>query len=223
MATQDVIWLRPEQAATGRPAERSRAQITAAAITVADAEGIDAVSMRRVAAELGTGAASLYRYVSAREDLLDLMIDATATEYVRTPPTGDWLADLVALGRQIRAVMRRHTWLPALVTTRATLGPNGVDLLEHVLAILADHPADGTVKLEAFALLNALVATHVHNEATAGTESVRRQVAYVRHVAADGGHPRLAALLAGQPASGDPADRFDDVLSRVLTGLLGPG
>lgn len=58
-----VIWLRPEHAALGRPAERSRGEITAAAVTIADADGLDAVSMRRVAAELGTGAASLYRYV----------------------------------------------------------------------------------------------------------------------------------------------------------------
>lgn len=221
MTTQDVIWLRPEQATTGRPAERSRAEITAAAIALADAEGLDAVSMRRVAAELGTGAASLYRYVSGREDLLDLMVDATAAEHVHRPPTGDWLADLVAIGGRIRAIMRRHTWLPTLVTTRATLGPNGVDLLEHVLAVLADHPADGPVKLEAFALLNALVATHVHNETAAGSEPTRRQTAYMRHVAAEGGHPRLAEALTRETADPGSADRFDDVLSRVLTGLLG--
>ena len=77
------IWMRPEPAGTGqagragRPALRSRAGITAAAIGVADREGLDAVSMRRVAAELGTGAASLYRYVETRDELLDLMCDAT--------------------------------------------------------------------------------------------------------------------------------------------------
>jgi AcrR family transcriptional regulator len=59
----DVIWMRPGHAATGRPAQRSREEITAVAIAIADWEGLDAVSMRRVAAGLGTGAASLYRYV----------------------------------------------------------------------------------------------------------------------------------------------------------------
>ena len=77
------IWMRPERAAAGRPAQRSRAEITAAAIGIADREGLDAVSMRRVAAELGTGAASLYRYVDTREELLDLMSDATGAEYSR--------------------------------------------------------------------------------------------------------------------------------------------
>jgi hypothetical protein len=52
---RDVIWMRPERAATGRPAQRSRAEITAAAVTIAGREGLGAVSMRRVATELGTG------------------------------------------------------------------------------------------------------------------------------------------------------------------------
>jgi Bacterial regulatory proteins, tetR family len=58
--TAASIWLRPERSAVGRPAQWSRAEITQAALRIADAEGLDAVSMRRVAAELGTGAASLY-------------------------------------------------------------------------------------------------------------------------------------------------------------------
>ena len=62
-----VVWLRPEHAATGRPAKRSREEITVAAIAIADQGGLDAVSMRQVAAGLGTGAASLYRYVHGVE------------------------------------------------------------------------------------------------------------------------------------------------------------
>src|SRR6516225_9042130 len=98
------IWMRPERAAVGRPAQRSRAEITAVALDIADREGLDAVSMRRVAAALGTGAASLYRYVETREELLDLMTDATGAEYELATPTGDWLADLLALGEQARAI-----------------------------------------------------------------------------------------------------------------------
>src|ERR1700727_1834999 len=111
------IWLRPERSCVGRPAQLSRAEITAVALRIADAEGLDAVSMRRVAAELGTGAASLYRYVETRDELLDLMTDATAAEYDLTPPPPghpgavDWLAGLVALGEQGRAILRRHRWL----------------------------------------------------------------------------------------------------------------
>src|SRR5215468_4033019 len=86
----DPIWLRPEHAAVGRPAQRSRAEVTAAAVAIADRDGLEAVSMRRVAAELGTGAASLYRYVETRDELLDLMTDEVAAEYSLPAPSGDW-------------------------------------------------------------------------------------------------------------------------------------
>jgi AcrR family transcriptional regulator len=218
---REPIWMRPERAAVGRPAERSRAEITAAATAVADRDGLAAVSMRRVAAELDTGAASLYRYLSNRDDLLDLMMDATAAEYRLAPPTGDWLADLVAVGEQGRAIMRRPPWLPALVTTHASLGPHSVDLLEHVLAVLADHPADAAARMAAFAALTAVTAMFTQAE-TAGTVAPvaqARQVAYLAHVAAAGRHPRIAALLAG--AVPETEDRFPRALAAVLAGVLG--
>ncbi|GAB3999092.1 hypothetical protein GCM10029992_26880 [Glycomyces albus] len=107
------IWMRPERAAVGRPAERTRAEITAAAIAVADRGGPDAVSMRNIAEELGTGPASLYRYVGGRDDLLDLMVDATAAEYRLDPPTGDDVRDLTAVAEQARTIMLRHPGCPS--------------------------------------------------------------------------------------------------------------
>lgn len=224
----DVIWMRPGRAATGRPAGHSRAEITAAAVQLADDEGLDAVSMRRVAARLGTGAASLYRYVDNRDDLLDLMIDATAAEYRFTAPTGDWLADLLGLGEQARAIMRRHRWLPSLLITRSVLGPNGLILLEHVLEVLAGHPATVGAKLEAFAVFSAVTALFVHNELTGGSARQQRNAAYLHYALAAEQRPRLAELLApaasGLPAGAPaPASRYQVILARVLTGLLSPG
>ena len=227
---RDVIWMRPEHAATGRPAQRSRAEITAAAVTIADREGLDAVSMRRVATELGTGAASLYRYVDTREDLLDLMIDATGSEYVFAAPTGDWLADLLDIGDQARAIMRRHPWLPSLLITRSVLGPNGLVLLEHVLKALAPHPASLAAKLEAFAILSTTTALFVQNELGGGSARQQRNAAYLNHALATGRYPQLAELLApASPAqvsraeaAAEPAGRYRDILARILSGLLGP-
>jgi AcrR family transcriptional regulator len=223
----DVIWMRPERAATGRPASHSRDEITAAAVAIADREGLDAVSMRRVAADLGTGAASLYRYLETREDLLDLMIDATGAEYVSAAPTGDWLADLLDIGEQARAIMRRHPWLPPLLITRSVLGPNGLVLLERVLEALAAHPASIATKLEAFALLSAATALFVLNELTGGPDRQQRNAAYLHHALASGRHPRLAELLTPPPGctsppetATDPADRYRDILARILTGVL---
>jgi AcrR family transcriptional regulator len=226
----EVIWVRPERAATGRPPRHSRDEITVAAIAIADREGLDAVSMRRVAAELGTGAASLYRYLETRDDLLDLMTDATGAEYVFPAPTGDWLADLLGIGEQARAIMRRHPWLPSLLITRSVLGPHGLVLLEHVLEALAPHPASTAAKLEAFALFTAATALFVQNELTGGPARQQRNAAYLRHALATGGHPRLAELLTpASPAratpSGagpSPADRYRDIVGRILSGILAP-
>ena len=219
------IWMRPERAGVGRPAQRSRAEITAVALDIADREGLDAVSMRRVATELGTGAASLYRYVETREELLDLMIDATGHEYDLAPPTGDWLADLLAVGEQSRAILRRHPWLPTLVVTRPVIGPNGIAMLEHFLAVLENHPASLQAKMEAFAMLNGLTATSVLYELAGGSDLQARNVAYLQYAIASGEHPRLAALLSQQPGSPaeptDPASSYSDILARVLTGVLG--
>lgn len=216
----EPIWLRPEYATTGRPAERSRAEITAAAVVVADRGGLDAVSMRNVAVELGTGAASLYRYVTGREDLLDLMIDATAAEYRLEPPTGDTLSDLVVVAEQMHAIMLRHPWLPGLVVTRPALGPGAVAVLDHVLDILANHPGDGRAKLEIFALLNAVVATFALNELAAANRT-ERTVAYLSHVAATGQRPRITALLDSLVTANDnPDERRVTALTAILSGLL---
>ena len=218
------IWMRPERSAVGRPAQWSRAEITQVALRVADAEGLDAVSMRRVAAELGTGAASLYRYVETREDLLDLMIDATGAEYAFSAPTGDWLADLIAFGEHARVIFRRHRWLAGLAMTRPVIGPNGTALIEHFLTLLQGHPAGIGAKMEAFGMLNGITAAFaLQEQADPGLQT--RNLAYLGHALTSGRHPRLAALLSPQaepPPPEELAGRYPDLIARVLTGLLGP-
>jgi len=229
-ATQ-AIWMRPESLPAGRPAERSRAELTAAAIALADRDGLDAVTMRRVAASVGTGPASLYRYVAARDELVDLMVDAVAAEYELAPASGDWLADLVEFARQSRAIMRRHPWLVPLVTAQPAIGPNSLDLVEHALTVLAEHPAPASLKLQAFAMLNGIVALFMQTELAGARRRggltveqwERAQTTYLVHVAAQGRHPRLAEALtrAPTPAEEDP---FDLIVSRTMTGFLGtPG
>jgi len=214
--TSELIWLRPEKAGVGRPAQRSRAEITTAAVRLADRSGLGAVSMRHVAAELGTGAGSLYRYVDTRDDLLDLMADQVYGEYDFGAPTGNWLDDLVEVGVQAREIFRRHPWLVDLVMARPVVGPNGVDVVEHVLAVLAHHPADDGTKLVAYAMLNSIVASLAQNERS-GADNLR-SARYVAHVVAEGRHPHIAALKVGPPEEGE--DPFPGILGRVLTGLL---
>ncbi|MEV6349653.1 TetR/AcrR family transcriptional regulator [Actinoplanes sp. NPDC051851] len=219
MESSVPVWLRERRTGVGRPAERTRAEVTAAAIALADREGLAAVSMRRVAAELGTGPASLYRYVDSRDDLLDLMIDEVAAAYRLPEPGGPWLPAMLEVYRQGRALMLRHPWLPELMQTRSTLGPHGVDLLEHVLTILAGHPAPVGRKLEAFAVLTTLTASLAVNELNGGSATRQHQTAYLAHVIAAGRHPHLTAALTGAPP--DVAPNVEDTVARVLTGLLG--
>jgi AcrR family transcriptional regulator len=211
----ELIWLRPEKAGVGRPASRSRAEITEAAVRVADRDGLAQVSMRNVAAELGTGAGSLYRYVENRDDLLDLMADHVVAEYELGEPSGDWLGDLVDLGLQAREIHRRHPWLPELVLTRPVVGPNGIDVTEYFLAVLADHPATDEDKMLAWGMLNAIVATDARAEAD--RVDTMRSARYVAHVAAQGNHPHLAAL----DVRSFEADPLPTALRRILSGLLG--
>src|SRR3954464_9024332 len=111
-AVPEVIWARPERTGRGPKPAFTRADIAAAAVRIADAGGLEAVSMRHVAGELGCGTMSLYNYVPRKEDLYELMADAVAGEYdLPESPSGDWRADMVALAHRSRAMMRRHPWM----------------------------------------------------------------------------------------------------------------
>lgn len=216
VVASDVIWLRPEKAATGRPASRSRAEIAAAAVELADRAGLDAVTMHQLARELGTRAPTLYRYVDNRDELLDLMADHVIGEFDLGATTGDWSADLVRYGLQAREVHRRHPWLAGRITTRPGVGPNGAAVLEFFLAALAGHPADDGAKLVAWGMLNALVMSFVQNERA--DPDLERNAAYLAHLAAAGTHPHIAALAAPPPDPG--RDHLAELLPRLLAGLL---
>ncbi|MGW3401408.1 hypothetical protein [Streptomyces zhihengii] len=94
-------------------------------------------------------------------------------------------------------------------------------LLEHLLDVLANHPAEPAHELEAFAVLNALTALFVQNEMAAADPGARRHASYPRHVAAAGTHPRIAAMLADTQPEHASHDRFATVLDRALAGVLG--
>src|SRR4051812_776442 len=95
-APATTIWARPERATRGPKPAYTRDEITSVAVRIADEEGVDAVSMRRVANELGAGTTSLYRYFEKKSELFELMADAVVGELPLPPLTGDWIADLRA-------------------------------------------------------------------------------------------------------------------------------
>ncbi|HEY2365744.1 MAG TPA: TetR/AcrR family transcriptional regulator C-terminal domain-containing protein [Polyangiaceae bacterium] len=151
------IWTQPEPGA--RKPRLSRARIARAALRLADAEGLEAASMRRVASALGAGTMTLYHYVRTREDLLALMEDALMGEtLVRRLPT-HWRDALAAIARKTRAVFVRHPWVMGSMS-HAAMGPNAVRHVEQSLAALATTSLDGAAKIEVLSLVDDFVFGH---------------------------------------------------------------
>ncbi|MGW2252603.1 TetR/AcrR family transcriptional regulator [Kitasatospora sp. NPDC001660] len=221
-----MIWLRPERTGRGPKPAHSRASIADAAVRIADAEGLDAVSMRRVAAALGAGTMSLYNYVPKKEHLLDLMLDAAAGEYDygTLAPTGDCRADLLRLGHEQLDLCRRHPWLPALVLARPGIGPNALRYTDHYLAVTAPSGLGGGARMEAMALFNGFVCQYAQYEQTAasGAKWQAELAGYLVQAAASGAYPNLAAAFATPGPPADPATAFDRALDRVITAILTP-
>ncbi|MBT2508244.1 TetR/AcrR family transcriptional regulator [Streptomyces sp. ISL-98] len=229
-ATPEVIWARPERAGRGPRPAYSRADIAAAAVRIADAEGLDAVSMRRVAAEIGCGTMSLYNYVPRKEDLYELMVDAVSAEYeLPEEPSGDWRADMMALGHQTRALMRRHPWLPRLMSPVYGFSPNALRYLEYCLTCLDGLDVPQGTKLELVATVNGTVTTYVGHEIATAERSRSlpwtqeqenaARIAYLGREMASGKYPRMAKAFAEDAGPVDLDAAFERALGRVLDGF----
>ncbi|WP_151770630.1 TetR/AcrR family transcriptional regulator [Streptomyces abyssomicinicus] len=219
------LWLHQDRPRRGRRPAFTREGIVDAAVELADMEGLEAVTMRKVAARVGAGVMSLYSYAPDKETLLELMVDRVAGELSGGPaPTGDWRADLKAVARSQRANMLRHPWLPAALGSRRTPGPHTLAFMEHVLAALRPTGLDGAARMEVFAQVTGFVAGHVAHEvaqaAAARTpERLAAEARYLAEVAADGRHPELAEALASPRRPVDPDATFTRFLDRLVDGL----
>jgi AcrR family transcriptional regulator len=99
-------------------------------VAVADAEGIESVTMRRLARELGVEAASLYHHVSGKDEILDGLVDMVSAEIELPSRTDGWRSPIRQRAHNTRAVLRRHPWAVALMASRTTPGPATLRLLE---------------------------------------------------------------------------------------------
>jgi AcrR family transcriptional regulator len=133
----DLLWGDNADTAATRRSPLDRTRIVRAALRVADAEGLAAVTMRRVATELGTGAMSLYRHVPGKEALVSLMIDeALGEDALPGQPSGDWRGDLRTLASTMWDFIQRHPWYPEAVMERPPITPRGLDAFEFALSML---------------------------------------------------------------------------------------
>ncbi|MFD6550868.1 TetR/AcrR family transcriptional regulator [Streptomyces sp. NPDC058398] len=131
-----TVWDRPEPPT--RPVPLDRERIVAAAIALADEGGLEAVSLRKVAARLNAGPMRLYGYIATKEELLDLMVDEVQAEILPEERSSGWREALRNLANGTRRTALRHEWLADLLGGRPTLGPNGLAVAEATLAALDD-------------------------------------------------------------------------------------
>lgn len=135
----DLLWGRQERPSRGPKPGLTIEQIVAVAVAVADAEGIEAVSMRRVASELDVGTMSLYRYIPGKGELLDLMLDKVIEPRndLGSPEELGWRRMLEVFARDAWRLYESHPWLLQVDQARPILGPNalaGVDFVVRGLA-----------------------------------------------------------------------------------------
>ena len=105
---------------------------------LADRDGFDALSMRKLGQELGVDAMALYRHVRNKDDLFDGLIELIVGEIEQPPATGDWKADLRAQVMAARRVMLRHPWARRVFEVRGTGGVAVIAYIESVLALIRD-------------------------------------------------------------------------------------
>jgi AcrR family transcriptional regulator len=147
---------RPAEVASRAPVNLERT--LEVALAVADSEGIEAVSMRRLARELGVEAASLYHHVDGKEQILDGLVDMVAAEIEAPQASVDWRETISQRAHNTRAGLRRHPWAVSLMASRTTPGPATLRLLE--TGIRCFREGGFSVPLAAHAI--SMVDSYVH-------------------------------------------------------------
>jgi AcrR family transcriptional regulator len=144
----------------------SRDKIVKAAMAIADEQGLEAVSLRNVAARLGAGPMRLYTYTSTKEGLLDLMVDEVYAELDKLGLLrGDWRAVLRASATRLRAISTRHRWFVALLGGRPHAGPHALSSYERLLSAVVRTIPELEDALAAVRVVNAWAVGAVHIEA----------------------------------------------------------
>jgi AcrR family transcriptional regulator len=229
------IWNRPEPGA--RRAGHTREEIARAAIAVADAEGFEAVSMRRIATELGAGTMTLYHYVRTKDELLALMDDAVMAELVIPAdelPAG-WREGMAAIAHRNRNLFRRHPWV--LEAFRGEdVGPNVLHHIEQSLDVASRTGiGDRRTQIELMGLVDDYVYGHVVRTAhdqymkdpEAGERAIESMADYIDAQLQTGAFPHLADMAGDDTRAAlreiahmqDDEARFERGLKRLLDGI----
>jgi AcrR family transcriptional regulator len=198
----------------------SRAAIVAAAIEVADTEGVDALSMRRLARHLGYEAMSLYNHVTNKDELLASMVDAVAAEVGRPDAGEPPLVAIRSMAVATREALGRHPWA-AHLWLRSVPGSARTRLMDDLLRLLDESGLAPELAHHGFHAVNnhVLGYTLQQLDMSAGMENLDAAVgAYVEWMTAEGYSHMVAHV--GQHLAGETTSSFELVLDLILDGLV---
>ncbi len=222
----ELAWGLREVGSRGPRRALTLEQIVAAGVAVAQSEGVGALSMARIAKELGVGTMSLYRYVAAKDELLTIMVDTALGTPPPAAPGEDWRAGLTRWAVGVRTAYQRHLWTLRVPISGPPLGPNNVAWLDNALAALEGVPLTEQDKLSTVLLVSGFVRNDVTLLADFAAAAGREQVmpGYGRLLARLTRAEQLPALHRAI-ASGslddpdDPDAEFNFGLERILDGV----
>jgi AcrR family transcriptional regulator len=224
------VWTRDEP---GRRPRFRREEIAEAAVRIADAEGLDAVSMRRLAAELGAGTMTLYHYVRTKDEVMTLVNDAVMGEVVvpeDEPMPSDWREAVTIVAKRSRDVFRRHPWILD-ITDDPPLGPNFVRHFDQSLQAVSTFPGTLAEKLDVVHAVDEYVLGYcVHERANLHEDAFATQqlIDYLEELIASGDYPSLSELVADRTvadviseinAHATQPERFERNLACLLDGF----
>ncbi|MFI7278154.1 TetR/AcrR family transcriptional regulator [Streptomyces sp. NPDC049879] len=228
----DLLWRRQRPGTRGPRGSLTLDQIVGAAIEIADAEGIDGVSMRKVAQKVGVTTMSLYRYVPGKDDLLDLMFEMGTGRPDTSGWPDDWYGRLLAYGKDVRRLMVARPWMIDIPISGPPMGPNNIAWMEVLLASLSDTPMSEETKLGVLMVVSGFVLSEVRQEvsmlrATPRTgmdymewgEAYQRMLETVVH---DPAYPALSRLVRSGVFADDRSSAEEDFLYNlrfVLDGI----
>ncbi|MFI7310960.1 TetR/AcrR family transcriptional regulator C-terminal domain-containing protein [Streptomyces hygroscopicus] len=160
-----AVWFRTEKTSRTRP-QLSHERIIATAVELLDRDGVQKLSMRRLAERLGAHATSLYWHVATKEDVLDLALDAVFAELdLPDEHSASWQGDVEAFMTGLRSVLLRHPWAAALAGSRPLLGPHALRSSEFAYTALATGGFDGVHLSSAAATITHYVIGSASSEA----------------------------------------------------------
>lgn len=176
-----ALWDPPPPPTTGRPARIHRDQIVDAAVALADADGLAAVSMRALGRRLGVAAMTLYSHVGSQRELLDAMVDRAYGDFTLPDPDLGWRDALEQYARELWTVLRRHPWLLEINTWRLPLGPHVLDVEEAGYRALIDTGLSANQVAETIGIVRNVVTGHARSAATEEAEAEREGIDYEAH------------------------------------------